>query len=49
MDGFNLKTSSLPVFVQYVFFFQVATVKEASFFSVKDVDIYVQRTFLLVQ
>lgn len=43
----NLKTSSLPVFVQYVFFFQVATVKEASFFIVKDVDLMYREHFCL--
>lgn len=35
------------MFVQYVFFFQVATVKKASFFSVKDVDVMYREHFCL--
>lgn len=35
------------MFVKYVFFFQVATVKEASFFSVKDVDLMYREHFCL--
>lgn len=33
--------------VQYVFFFQVSTVKEASFFSIKDVDLMYREQFCL--